>query len=166
MTAAATALWLGPFRPPLTYVSFGFFQPLFLGALAGGTVLIETVLRGARGQIARQEAIRRVAVLAVAAAALLPFAGPLAAGLIRGLGYVVGKTSEVAGGSGYVSYPRDWLKGIFEARPALRRRTGARLEAAFGRVLSLPRRNLRLGEARGAGRASRIPCGRSPCGAP
>jgi dolichyl-diphosphooligosaccharide--protein glycosyltransferase len=23
----------------------------------------------------------------------------------------------VAGGSGYVSYPRDWLKGIFEARP-------------------------------------------------
>src|SRR5262249_3574144 len=34
---AATAAWLGPHRPPFTYISFGFFQPLFLAALAAGT---------------------------------------------------------------------------------------------------------------------------------
>lgn len=117
LTAAATALWLGPFRPPLTYVSFGFFQPLFLGSLAAGTVLLETVIRAARRQVGRDEALRRGIVLVAGAAALLPFAAPLALGLVRGLGYVVGRTSEVSGGSGYVSYPRDWLKGIFEARP-------------------------------------------------
>ncbi len=117
LTAAATALWLGSFRPPFTYVSFGYFQPLFLGSLAAGTVLLETSLRAARRQLARDETLRRGIALAIGAAALLPFAVPLLMGLVRGLGYVVGTTSEVAGGSGYVSYPRDWLKGIFEARP-------------------------------------------------
>ncbi|MEO8430186.1 MAG: STT3 domain-containing protein [Acidobacteriota bacterium] len=113
----ATAAWLGPFRPPLTYVSFGFFQPLFLAALAGGTVAIDTALRAARRQVPRREALRRLLLLAAAAAVVLPFAAPLAGGLGRGIGYVLGQTSEVAGGTGYVSYPRDWLKGIFEARP-------------------------------------------------
>jgi asparagine N-glycosylation enzyme membrane subunit Stt3 len=98
-------------------VSFGFFQPLFLGSLAGGTILIDTLLRAVRGQLSRGEALRRGAILGAAAAALLPFAAPLVLGLARGVGYVVGRTSEVAGASGYVSYPRDWLKGIFEARP-------------------------------------------------
>src|SRR5262249_46477038 len=37
-----------------------------------------------------------------------------------GIGYVLGKTSgEIASSGGYVSYPRNWLKGIFEARPLL-----------------------------------------------
>jgi asparagine N-glycosylation enzyme membrane subunit Stt3 len=117
LAAVATALWLGPFRPPVTYVSFGLFQPLFLGALAGGTALLDTVLRASRRQLTRADAIRRAIVLGVAALALLPFAAPLAFGLARGFGYVIGKTSEVSGGAGYVSYPRDWLKGIYEARP-------------------------------------------------
>jgi dolichyl-diphosphooligosaccharide--protein glycosyltransferase len=35
------------------------------------------------------------------------------------VGYVAGTTSEVAGGAGYVSYPKGWLSGIFEAQPLL-----------------------------------------------
>ena len=101
----------------MTYISFGFFQPLFLAALAAGTVLVETSVRAARGELSARQARAPLLVLAVSAAVLLPFAGALAAGLFRGVGYVLGRTSEVSGSSGYVSYPRDWLKGIFEARP-------------------------------------------------
>ena len=46
LTAAATAAWLGWLRPPLTYVSFGFFQPLFLAALCGGTAAFALAVRG------------------------------------------------------------------------------------------------------------------------
>jgi asparagine N-glycosylation enzyme membrane subunit Stt3 len=119
LTAPATALWLSGARPPFTYVSFGFFQPLFLAALAGGTVLLDTLLRAARGQLTRRETGWRFAVLAGAALAVLPFAGGLWLGLARGVGYVAGKTNEASGATGYVSYPKNWLSGIFEARPLL-----------------------------------------------
>jgi asparagine N-glycosylation enzyme membrane subunit Stt3 len=119
LTAPATALWLSGARPPFTYVSFGFFQPLFLAALAGGTVLLDTILRAARGQLTRRDAGWRFAVLAGAALAVLPFAGGLWLGLARGVGYVAGKTSDASGATGYVSYPKNWLSGIFEARPLL-----------------------------------------------
>ncbi|HEY7114557.1 MAG TPA: STT3 domain-containing protein [Thermoanaerobaculia bacterium] len=119
ITAAATAAWLGPIRPPITYVSFGFFQPLFLGALAAGTLLLSTIAAAVRRELAGRALLVRIALLAAAAAVLLPFAGDLARGLANGLGYVVGRTREAAGKSGYVSYPAGWLKGIFEARPLL-----------------------------------------------
>src|SRR6266536_237639 len=119
VTAPATALWLGEARPPLTYISFGFFQPLFLAALAGGTVLADTILRAARRQLAGREIAWRAAAMAATAAAVLPFAGLLLSGLARGVGYVAGLTSEVSAATGYVSYPRNWLSGIFEARPLL-----------------------------------------------
>jgi dolichyl-diphosphooligosaccharide--protein glycosyltransferase len=114
-----TAAWLGPHRPPITYISFGFFQPLFLAALAGGTLALETALRGARGQLSRAELARRVVALAAGALVVLPFSDDLVLGLFRGAGYVLGKTSEVAGRGGYVHYPSNWLHGIFEARPIL-----------------------------------------------
>jgi asparagine N-glycosylation enzyme membrane subunit Stt3 len=119
VTAPATVLWLGGARPPLTYISFGFFQPLFLAALAGGTVLADTILRAARRQLAGREIAWRVAAMAATAAAVFPFAGSLLSGLARGVGYVAGLTSEVSAATGYVSYPRNWLSGIFEARPLL-----------------------------------------------
>jgi asparagine N-glycosylation enzyme membrane subunit Stt3 len=119
VTAAATAAWLGPIRPPMTYVSFGFFQPLFLAALAAGTVLLETVAGARRGLLRGAPGRRRILFLAVSAAVLLPFGGDLARGLANGLGYVMGQTREVAGRGGYISYPAGWLKGIFEARPLL-----------------------------------------------
>jgi asparagine N-glycosylation enzyme membrane subunit Stt3 len=117
LTAPATALWLSGASPPFTYVSFGYFQPLFLAALAGGTVLLDTLLRAARGQMTRRDAGWRAAVVLGTALAVLPFAGGLWLGLARGVGYVAGQTNEAAGTTGYVSYPKNWLAGIFEARP-------------------------------------------------
>lgn len=119
VSAAATAAWLGWLTPPLTYVSFGFFQPLFLAALAGGTVALGLAVRAARGGVARKELAGTLAVVALAAAATLPFARDLASGLVNGVGYAAGTTHEIAGAAGYISYPKDWLKGIFEARPLL-----------------------------------------------
>jgi asparagine N-glycosylation enzyme membrane subunit Stt3 len=119
LSLAGTAAWLGPHRPPFTYISFGFFQPFFLGALAAGTLLLETALLAGRRSLPRPELLRRSVILLAALLLLLPFSSDLALGLIRGAGYVVGTTSEVAGKGGYVHYPRNWLHGIFEARPIL-----------------------------------------------
>ncbi len=119
LTAAATAAWLGPVRPPVTYVSFGFFQPLFLGALAAGTTLFETLVAAKRRTLRGPARAQRLAFLALAAAVLLPFSGDLARGLANGVGYVLGQTREAAARGGYISYPAGWLKGIFEARPLL-----------------------------------------------
>src|SRR5215831_6605431 len=120
LVAAATALWLGDLRPPLTYISFGFFQPLFLAALAGGTALLDTLLAKIRGRLPAREAALRLLLVLVCAAAVLSHTGGLLAGLGRGVGYVLGRTAgEVTTATGYVSYPKNWLKGIFEARPLL-----------------------------------------------
>lgn len=130
----ATAAWLGSARPPFTYISFGYFQPLFLGAIAGGTVLLDTLLRAGRGQLARRDAAWRGAAVAAAVLAVLPFAGGLWLGFARGIGYVAGTTSEASGASGYISYPKNWLSGIYEARPLLADGVGLpaqQLSAAF-----------------------------------
>jgi dolichyl-diphosphooligosaccharide--protein glycosyltransferase len=121
VVGAATAAWLGWLRPPMTYVSFGFFQPLFLAALCGGTAGLALFVRLARRRAAadRREVLATLAVVLLAGAATLPFASELFAGLRNGVGYVAGSTREVAGEGGYVSYPEAWLKGIFEARPLL-----------------------------------------------
>jgi len=134
VSGGATLAFLGWVRPPVTYVSFGLFQPLFLAALAGGTAAVATALRAAKRLAGRREVIVAAALAAAAAAATLPFADALAAGLVRGVGYVAGTTSEVGGAGGYVSYPRDWLKGIYETRPLLADGPGLalrQLSAAF-----------------------------------
>ncbi|MGH9318060.1 MAG: STT3 domain-containing protein, partial [Thermoanaerobaculia bacterium] len=120
LVAAATRLWLGELRPPLTYISFGFFQPLFLAALTAGTIGIDTFLAAKRGELRRRDTALRLAAAVLLLAGILPFARDLALGLARAFGYVVGETSgEIATATGYVSYPKNWLKGIFEARPLL-----------------------------------------------
>jgi dolichyl-diphosphooligosaccharide--protein glycosyltransferase len=134
LVGGATAAWLGWLRPPLTYVSFGFFQPLFLAALCGGTASLAALPRAARRRLSRGEWIATALVVVGSAAATLPFASELLAGLRNGIGYVSGATSEIAGDGGYVSYPKDWLKGIFEARPLLADGPGLawkQLSAAF-----------------------------------
>ena len=119
VSAAATAAWLGWLELPLTYVSFGFFQPLFLAALAGGTAALGLAVRAARGKSTRRELTGTLTVVGLAAAATLPFARDLVTGLVNGIGYAAGTTHEIAGTAGYISYPKDWLKGIFETRPLL-----------------------------------------------
>ncbi len=117
VVGAATAAWTKGLEMPFTYVSFGFFQPLFLGALAAGLTLLDTVVGLVRRRLPTRSLLPRAAFLAVAAVALLPFTADLTRSFAGGIGYVAGKTEEVAGAGGYVSYPTSWLKGIFEARP-------------------------------------------------
>src|SRR5262245_13829404 len=90
LVAGATAAWLGWLRPPLTYISFGFFQPLFLAALCGGTAALGIALSAARKRLTRNEVLAGSVVILAAAAVTLPFARELAAGLMRGVGYVAG----------------------------------------------------------------------------
>lgn len=130
-----TAFWLGPIQMPFTYISFGWFQPLFLAALAGGTILLDFALSVARRDLTRRGAAARLVLLAVFGAAVLPNAAGLAAGLVRGMGYAAGSTpEEIMGRGGYLAYPKDWLRGIFEAQPLLADGPGAalrQLSAAF-----------------------------------
>ncbi|HVQ53800.1 MAG TPA: STT3 domain-containing protein, partial [Thermoanaerobaculia bacterium] len=67
VAGAATAAWLGWLSPPLTYVSFGFFQPLFLAALCGGTAALGLAARAARKASTRREIAGALAVVALAA---------------------------------------------------------------------------------------------------
>jgi asparagine N-glycosylation enzyme membrane subunit Stt3 len=124
LTALATAAWwsaAGVPHPPLTYVSFGFFQPLFLAAMAGGVAAIDLVIATLRREPARDDARRLIAALVLTGSlvATLPFARALVSATLNGVLYSAGTTSEVPGASpmGYVSYPKNWLHGIFEARP-------------------------------------------------
>src|SRR5712692_756396 len=118
LLSLATLWWLDGFRPPLTYISFGLFQPLFLAGLTGGTIALDTLLEWRAGSRDRRTLTIRLAALTVVAVATVPFARPLALGFARALGYVAGETSgEIATAYGYVSYPKNWLKGILEARP-------------------------------------------------
>ncbi len=117
IVGTATALWTRGISMPFTYVSFGFFQPLFLGALAGGMVLLDTALAVARGRVSRRGLLARGAVFVAVLLAVAPFARELVASFAGGIGYVAGRTKEISGIAGYVSYPSSWLAGIFEARP-------------------------------------------------
>ena len=135
---AATAAWVGGRELPFTYVSFGYFQPLFLASLAAGTLLLDTVVAAARRQLSRRDLAVRILGLCAAALAALPFADELAGGLVAGLGYVMRQTKEAAGPGGYVSYPSAWLKGIFETRPLLADGLGLPLRQLSGAFLLAP----------------------------
>jgi dolichyl-diphosphooligosaccharide--protein glycosyltransferase len=120
VTALATALWFmaSGFHPPLTYVSFGFFQPLFLAAMAGGVGAIDLTIATVRRESSR---LLAALVLLASLAATLPFARELVTATLNGVLYSAGTTQEIPGASpvGYLSYPKNWLHGIFEARPLL-----------------------------------------------
>lgn len=117
IVGAATAAWTRGVPMPFTYVSFGFFQPLFLAAMAAGTVLLDTIVCLLRRCLDRRGLLLRGAFLVAALAAVLPFGPELLRSFAGGIGYVAGRTQEASGRGGYVSYPTAWLKGIFEARP-------------------------------------------------
>ena len=117
LVAAATAAWTRGVEMPFTYVSFGYFQPMFLLALAGGTALLDMTIGLARRSLPRRGLLLRAAFVTAVLAVLLPFAGEILVSFAGGVGYVAGRTWEVSGEAGYLSYPSAWLKGIFETRP-------------------------------------------------
>jgi len=135
VAACGTAFWLGGREVPFTYISFGWFQPAFLSALAAGTVLLETLLSAFRRELDRRGAARRLAFVALATAVLLPLAPGLVAGFARGVSYSAGSTpQEIMGHGGYIAYPKGFLTTIFEAQPLLSGGPGQalrQLSAAF-----------------------------------
>ncbi len=135
VTGIATAAWLSWLKPPLTYISFGEFQPLFLAALTGGVVAADLLLPSrTRALVSRGRLLSALAVGIAVAVVTLPHVRELWAGLVNGVGYSAGTTHEVGGAAGYVSYPKHWLSGIFEARPLLADGPGLawrQLSAAF-----------------------------------
>jgi dolichyl-diphosphooligosaccharide--protein glycosyltransferase len=138
IVAAATAAWTRGVTPPFTYVSFGFFQPTFLAGLAAGLVLLDTMAGVLRRCISRRGLILRAAFLVAALLVLRPFAGEVVRSFAGGIGYVAGRTHEVSGETGYVSYPSAWLKGIFEARPLLADGIGGPLRQLSLALLVVP----------------------------
>ncbi len=120
LTAAGAALTLHGTRAPFAFVSFGWFQPFFVATLA----LPVTVLAAIRAKTAA--ARRGLALTAFAVGlAVAPRLPDLAAATGRGGAYVAVRTPAAAGSrdefadGGYLSYPADFLKVVFEAQPLL-----------------------------------------------
>jgi asparagine N-glycosylation enzyme membrane subunit Stt3 len=105
---AVAALGVAPFgfavSGPLTYVSFGAFQPLFL-ALVAALLLVAS--------------LGRWGWIGAAALALAALAWPPVGDGVRHLALRTAGHGMVAGG--YVAYPAEWLRLIAEYRPLLER---------------------------------------------
>lgn len=102
---------------PFTFVSFGWFQPALL--LAGSSAVAGIAAVRASGR-ARAGLVALALLLAVATAPLVP---ALASTVLRGSRYVAIHTAGVSvdelDRGGYLSYPKDFLGVVAEARPLL-----------------------------------------------
>ena len=168
VAGAATAAWLGWLSPPLTYVSFGFFQPLFLAALCGGTAALDLAARAAaRGRRRAARSPARSPSWRSRPPPRCPSRGTSRPGLVqrRRLRRRERRTRSPAR-AGYISYPKDWLKGIFEARPLLADGPGLALaQLSLGFFLA-PLAVARLGRARAAAASGPASTSRSRSGGP
>jgi dolichyl-phosphooligosaccharide-protein glycotransferase len=118
VAAGGTLAWLGGEHVPFTYVSFGWFQPAFLLALAEGVVLLDTALR-----LAARRPLpgfgKRLVLLGAGTAILLPVGAPLLRGLAGGLGYLLRSNPTASSDAASLRFPRELLRQIFETRPLL-----------------------------------------------
>lgn len=117
-TALATWPFVAGLDLPFTFVSFGWFQPALL--LAGSAAVAAIAGLRAEGR-ARLASLGLAALLAASAA---PLAGPIAAAVLRGSRYVAthaaGEAVDEMDRGGYLSYPKDFLAVVSEARPLVR----------------------------------------------
>ncbi|HYN44219.1 MAG TPA: hypothetical protein VE129_20760, partial [Thermoanaerobaculia bacterium] len=127
-TALGTAPYAAGLDPPFTFVSFGWFQPVLL--LAGSTAVAVILTFRSRGPDRRVFAGLAI-LLAVATS---PFALPLSSAVLRGFRYVAVPTTGVSADEmdrgGYLSYPKDFLGVVAEARPLARPPLAATLRTA------------------------------------
>lgn len=116
--ALMTKYWLGGLDVPFTYVSFGWFQPVFLASASAGVLLVLLAVNGRRMAVRT----RIAAGLALAATALpvLAHARSFFGLVASGAGHLLNRShgSRVVSG-GFVSYPPEWLARIVEYRPLL-----------------------------------------------
>ncbi len=126
--ALGTAPYAAGLDLPFTFISFGWFQPAIL--LAGSSAV--AVLVAFRTQGAARRAFAGLALLLAAATA--PFALPLSSAVLRGSRYVAvhaaGVSVDEMDRGGYLSYPKDLLGVIAEARPLVTTPFAATLRTA------------------------------------
>jgi hypothetical protein len=127
-TALGTAPYAAGLDLPFTFVSFGWFQPVLL--LAGSAAV--AVIVAFRTQGASRRTFAGLAL--VLAAATIPFALPLSSAVLRGSKYVAVPTGGVGADEmdrgGYLSYPKDFLGVVAEARPLVKPPIAATLRTA------------------------------------
>jgi hypothetical protein len=126
--ALGTAPYAAGLDLPFTFISFGWFQPALL--LAGSAAV--AVIVAFRTQGAARRAFAGLALLL--AAATSPFVLPLSSAVLRGSRYVAVHTAGVSvdemDRGGYLSYPKDLLGVIAEARPLVTTPVAATLRTA------------------------------------
>lgn len=128
LTALGTLPFAAGLDLPFTFVSFGWFQPALL--LAGSAAVAG--IAAFRTQGTARSAFAGLALLLAAATA--PLAPILTSAVLRGSRYVAihaaGVSVDEVDRGGYLSYPKDFLGVIAEARPLVRPPLSATLRAA------------------------------------
>ena len=129
LAGAATAPYASGLELPFTFVSFGWCQPALLLAGSAAVAAIAAARDAGRGRLAL------AALALVLSAAVAPLAAPLAATVLRGTRYVATHAAGVAADEmdrgGYLSYPKDFLAVVAEARPLVASPVGATLRSAI-----------------------------------
>lgn len=110
ISAAGTLYWLNGFTVPFTYVSFGWFQPVFVSVCLGLVMLPN--IRRAPGP---------ATALALACFAPLAFFyREFAAGTLAGILHLASASSGAESASGaHLSLSKEWLSIILEYKPLL-----------------------------------------------
>jgi asparagine N-glycosylation enzyme membrane subunit Stt3 len=120
-SAILVAPWAWIAGGPTTYISFGPFQPLFLGLCAA---LLALAARGRWG------------IASAAATALV--AGLAWPPLFGALGHLAKSTSAAGSSGAFLAYPKEWLALIGEYRPLLARGIVPALLQLSAGLLALP----------------------------
>ncbi|PWT90140.1 MAG: hypothetical protein C5B54_07735 [Acidobacteria bacterium] len=108
LVSFATLYWLSGFEVPFSYISFGWFQPVFLSACFA-FVLLRCLIRS-----------RSIPVTLLFLASILPllfFAKQFIPLLFSGVEHLFSQSKGVDTLHGYLSYPKEWLSQIIEYRP-------------------------------------------------
>jgi asparagine N-glycosylation enzyme membrane subunit Stt3 len=116
--AAGVEYWLRGEAVPFTFISFGWFQPVFLAAMAAGVIAIDAA-RAAIRRDAPRSLFRHAATLLLLAGILRGRIPDLARNLAAGIGYVTKTSRGSAAAGGLTSFPREMLLQIYEVRPLL-----------------------------------------------
>lgn len=116
LVAAGTGYWLRGYSPPFTYISFGWFQPVFL-ALTFAFAFTAAALIG-RKALSRAALGATLAVAALVAVLSALHSASLLVPLREGIAHLASRShgSGIVDG-GFLSYPREWLAQIAEYQP-------------------------------------------------
>jgi hypothetical protein len=129
LTALGTLPFAAGLDLPFTFVSFGWFQPALLLAGSAAVAAIAAARAGGRARLA----LAGLALLLASATA--PLASPLASAVLRGSRYVAthaaGSADDEMDRGGYLSYPKDLLAVIAEARPLVKPPLASTLRGAI-----------------------------------